>query len=193
MLAILQNSPVGKDIIRLAGEGILSERRQQELAEFVAQWHLSNKKKLVEADLQKYSWSVTSLFENEKVESYFLPRGGDKKNPGGKIYNKINTLKTRDRRRRRDDEQHNKTTNLKQRNDSVKYDEAVRDALQWLQVNDAPWTTVLDRWKTSYPTRAKFLTTASAIKELSKLNLWRLISSEFGHQLVSVYLTTKQI
>lgn len=66
------------------------------------------------------------------------------------------------------------------------HDAAVHDALQWLQVNNAPWTTVLDRWRASYPLRVGYLAKPKAEQGLIKLNLLRLITSEFGYQLVRV-------
>lgn len=132
-------------------------------------------------DSSNFSFYITQ-------DSYFLPRGGDKKNPGGKIYNKINTLKTKSRKRKLEDEEHAKI--LKNRNNLPKEQNRVesataREAFLWLQKNDSPCTTVLDSWKASFPVRSPFLSKANAQDELKKANLWRLITSEHGYQLVS--------
>ncbi|XP_058464331.1 uncharacterized protein LOC131438354 [Malaya genurostris] len=63
---ILSESLTGNDILKLAKVGPLSERRQLELAGILAQWHLQNKKKLVENDLRKYAQVITILLKSEK-------------------------------------------------------------------------------------------------------------------------------
>ncbi|XP_062537619.1 uncharacterized protein LOC134205928 [Armigeres subalbatus] len=99
LLEILQHSIIGQDIIARASKGVLSDGRQLELAQIIAEWHLEHRKKLYEDNLKSYAKTITLLFRNEKLESYYLPKGGDKKNPGGKIYNKVNTIKSKLRKR----------------------------------------------------------------------------------------------
>lgn len=125
-----------------------------------------------------------------------MPRGGDKRNPGGKIANKINTLKTRARKRKLQDEEHE--LHLKDKNNSEKElsegpNSTARDALDWLITNDAPWTTVLDEWKASFSIRSTLLRKPKPLEELVKSKLWNLIKSEHGHQLVSSKSKSKLI
>lgn len=119
-------------------------------------------------------------------DTYFLPRGGDKKNPGGIIANKVNTLRSQARKRKRQDEEHE--LHLNAMNDSELNEDpnsSGRDAYDWLIDNASPWTTVLDRWKASFSIRSKLLTKPNPVDELVKSKLWNLITSEYGHQLVS--------
>lgn len=63
---LLRETEKGKSIIEKAELGVLSERRQLELAEIVATWHLAHRTKLHECDLKKYSRVIVLLFKNEK-------------------------------------------------------------------------------------------------------------------------------
>ncbi|XP_055522747.1 uncharacterized protein LOC129716927 [Wyeomyia smithii] len=193
---LLNETLIGKTLLQQAKSGILSKRRQLDLAEIVTSWHFAHKTKLHERDLQKYSRVIVLLFKNEKQDSYFLPRGGDKRNPGGKIANKINTLKNRARKRRLYDE--NYLSHLKHTNNSVTehgedLNSSGREALEWLTTNDAPWTTVLVKWKASFPVRSKLLKKSIAVEELIIAKLWSLITSEYGHQLVGKFWAQERI
>lgn len=184
---ILEQSIIGQDIIDRASKGVLSEGRQLELSQIVAEWHLAHRKKLYEENLRSYAQVITLLFRNEKLESYYLPKGGDKKNPGGKIYNKVNTIKSKFRKREKYEATHAKRLKLQDSNDIVQCDDpAANEARRWLNINDGPWTTVMDMWRTSYPLRRQFLGKPIAVTELEKINLWRFISMESGHQLVDI-------
>lgn len=70
LLQILQQSIIGQDIIARASKGVLSERRQLELADVVAEWHLAHRKKLYEENLKTYAKTITLLFKNEKLVSH---------------------------------------------------------------------------------------------------------------------------
>lgn len=125
-------------------------------------------------------------------ESYYLPKGGDKKNPGGKIYNKVNTIKSKLRKREKCEAIHVKRFKLGNTNDIDRCDDPVDDpvvneARRWLNINDGPWTTVMDMWRACFPLRRQILTKSIAIVELENFNHWRFIATENGHQLVSNY------
>ncbi|XP_058443690.1 uncharacterized protein LOC131425651 [Malaya genurostris] len=187
---ILSESLTGNDILKLAKVGPLSERRQLELAGILAQWHLQNKKKLVENDLRKYAQVITILLKYEKEDTYFLPRNGDKKNPGGKIYNKICNLKTKFRKRKIDDLNHlqkySNSGNIRQDNSFELNQGTAWEALEWLNHNDGPWSTVLDMWKASFSLRKIYIGKPNAKENLIEDNLWRFLLSEYGYQLIDI-------
>lgn len=63
---ILQQTILGQSILNSAAIGPLSEKRQLELAQIIAEWHLQNHSKLNERDLKTYSRTITVLFQFEK-------------------------------------------------------------------------------------------------------------------------------
>ncbi|XP_062533517.1 uncharacterized protein LOC134202526 [Armigeres subalbatus] len=69
LLEILQHSIIGQDIIARASKGVLSDGRQLELAQIIAEWHLEHRKKLYEDNLKSYAKTITLLFRNEKLVS----------------------------------------------------------------------------------------------------------------------------
>ncbi|XP_058814073.1 uncharacterized protein LOC131677980 [Topomyia yanbarensis] len=186
---LLKETVTGSNIIHQAKKGILSQRRQLELAEIVANWHLAHRTRLHERDLKKYSRVIVLLFKSENQDSYFLPRGGDKRNPGGKIANKINTLKNKARKRKLQDKEHElilNNKNVAQKEISEEANSIAQESLDWLNTNSAPWTTVLDKWKQSFPIRSTLLKKPNLLDELNKSQLWSLIKSEHGYQLFDI-------
>ncbi|XP_058455270.1 uncharacterized protein LOC131432781 [Malaya genurostris] len=185
---LLEQNLFGKAILEKATQGPLSERRQLELAQVIAEWHLENRIKLYENDLKTYSKAIALLFPSENEESYYLPKGGDKKNPGGKVYNKINTIKSRLRKRSKEDEDYlNSLKSGKRPNiDTELFDSCAIEARKWLLINKAPWSTVLDNWTVTFGMRKSFLDSSVALDKLIKADLWNLVTSEHGYQLIDI-------
>lgn len=70
---ILNETETGKNIIRQAEKGALSDRRQLELAEVIANWHLAHRTRVRESDLRDYSRVIVLLFRNEnQVNAIFF-------------------------------------------------------------------------------------------------------------------------
>ncbi|XP_055532800.1 uncharacterized protein LOC129722941 isoform X2 [Wyeomyia smithii] len=185
---LLKKNIIGNEILELGAKGCLSERRKLELAGIVAEWHLSRKNKTREEDLAKYAKSIVLLFKNERQNDYYLPKGGDKKNPGGKIYNKINTIRTQCRKRKLDDEKQaeiNKDTGVYCEKRSAN-DTSIEESENWLKLNDGPWSTVLDKWKASFLKRKDYLAKCHCKDNLRKGNLWKFIRCEYGYQLIDI-------
>lgn len=63
---LLLSTEKGKAIIEKAELGELSEAKQLQLAEIVANYHLSLNKKLQSDDLERYALTITTLFKSEK-------------------------------------------------------------------------------------------------------------------------------
>lgn len=73
-----------------------------------------------------------------------MPPGGLKKNPGGKIYNRIFNRKQKASKRKRAEEKH--LTNIKKASGEQNVeDPSVKEAEVWLEQNTQPWTTMLDK------------------------------------------------
>ncbi|XP_055543947.1 uncharacterized protein LOC129729414 [Wyeomyia smithii] len=133
-LKLLADSETGKEIVQRASVGELSEAKQLQLAGIIAKYHLKLNKKLTSDDLQNYSLAVVTLFNKEKQENYYIPRGGDRKNAGGKIANKIGNLRQRKRKNDMREEQHAK----KFEPISTTVSSSINEATQWLMLNQEP-------------------------------------------------------
>lgn len=122
-------------------------------------------------------------------DSYYLPRGGDKKNLGGKIYNKVNTIKTKLRKRAKEEEAYSKRCKL-DKNVHCESDDFQRNGIEarkWLAKYNQPWSTVIDKWTESFCFRKSILAKPTTVQSLTKADLWRHVTSEHGYQLVNKY------
>lgn len=119
-------------------------------------------------------------------DDYYLPPGGSKKNPGGQLYNKINTIKARNKKRKESDEAHlaQQTTGNKKRCELVNPKE--QEANNWLKLNADPWSTVIDSWKISFSSREQFLGKPKSVEQLKATFYWKFIRCQYGYQLVSL-------
>ncbi|KXJ72672.1 hypothetical protein RP20_CCG017447, partial [Aedes albopictus] len=175
LLHLLNSTELGKDIIRRSEVGELSTGRQHELAGIVAEWHLANRTRVTQEDLEEYAATVTAVFHSEK-------RGGAKRNPGGIIYNKICNLKAKARKRDKSEKDYAKR--IRAGADQTKKNKASSLALNWLMLNDGPWGVVLEKWKESFESRNHFMGKSTAESNLRKCKIWKHLQSEFGCQLI---------
>ncbi|XP_058820798.1 uncharacterized protein LOC131682991 [Topomyia yanbarensis] len=180
LLKLLEQTETGKDILERAKLGELSDAKQLQLAGIIARHHLTLKKKLSSEDLQTYSLAVITLFKSERKENYYLPRGGDRKNPGGKIANKIGNLKQSKRKSDLKEDQHAKQ--LKFSADASIQHPGLSDAAKWLMLNQQPWSAVLDRWAASYSNRKQYLRNSKSVPKL--LKDFPHYANTFGYQLI---------
>lgn len=73
LLHLLNSTELGKDIIRRSEVGELSTGRQHELAGIVAEWHLANRTRVTQEDLEEYAATVTAVFHSEKKVKTLIP------------------------------------------------------------------------------------------------------------------------
>lgn len=107
-----------------------------------------------------------------------------KKNPGGKIYNRIVNSKQKITKRKEKEEQH--SCGLKKKSNTIcTLDPAVTDAVLWLGQNTEPWGTTLEKWVLSFPARQLQLMKHDLCMKL--LKDFYHYADEFGYQLVSIY------
>ncbi|XP_021701070.1 uncharacterized protein LOC110676769 [Aedes aegypti] len=181
---LLNSSELGKDIVRRSEIGELSTGRQHELAGIVGEWHLANKARLLQEDLEEYATTIKAVFKSERKETYYLEKGGTKRNPGGIIYNKICNLKTKARKRDKTEAEYAKrirTGSVETKNIKV-----TSLSMNWLMLNEGPWGTVLDKWKESFESRSQFVGKSTAEQNLRKKQIWKHFQHEFGYQLFDV-------
>lgn len=115
-------------------------------------------------------------------ESYFIPRCGGKRNPGGKIYNKIFNLKQKRAVRERSEEERQ---SKKLKPGSVTALDAVgEEAIAWLQLNVEPWTTTLEKWTISFNKRKSNLQKSLSVDTL--LKVFRHYKHGYGYQLIDI-------
>lgn len=183
LLDLLKQSEEGKDIINRAQAGELTEAKQNQLAGLIAKYHLIHRGKLRAEDLQTYALAICTLFKSERQENYYIARGGDRKNHGGKIANKIGNLKRKKRKSDAVEEEHAKAfkragTSI----DTVDHDEKSVQAYEWLKLNTEPWTTVTDKWPLSITQRKPYLRSYLSVPKL--FTLFPHYKSQYGYQLI---------
>ncbi|XP_055537691.1 uncharacterized protein LOC129725660 [Wyeomyia smithii] len=120
---------------------------------------------------------IVGIFRKENKDTYYVERKG---NPGGKLYSRINYIKQADRKRnRREDTRQSVTTEL----ENIELPE-VTNAISWLQLNRAPWNSVLDNLQTSFPGRQELLKNKKKAAKLS--TTYPHLEDEFGFPLLDI-------
>lgn len=118
-------------------------------------------------------------------ETYFIPRAGRRRNPGGKLFNKIVNFKQKAGKRKQREEAHLASKRIVLEPEATVTDPVAEAAIQWLSHNRHPWTTALDKWELSYPIRKKHLKSKKSVEDL----YWQyqLYQEEHGYQAVSFF------
>ncbi|KAL1400516.1 hypothetical protein pipiens_002065 [Culex pipiens pipiens] len=181
LLNLLNSTITGSAIIESAALGELSESNQHELARIIAERHVQSKSKTTSDDLKEYATAVTALFKQEKEVNYYIPRGGTRKNFGGKIANKINGVKRKFKAKASEEENHR--AKIKRVAEGVKETESSESdaATQWLILNQSPWNIVLEKWPKSLNARKPLLNERKLSQLLSSFPHYR---EESGFQLI---------
>lgn len=111
---------------------------------------------------------------------YYIPRSRVKRNPGGKIYNKIvNTKQKRAKREKLEKEIDYKRNKPNSTGSDVEGDAAYN----WLVLNTHPWGTTIDKWAASFNRRRHELQNPFFIDKV--LGFYRHYKDPYGYQLVS--------
>lgn len=116
-------------------------------------------------------------------DTYFIPRAGGRKNPGGKLFNKIVNIRQKNAKRKLREKAHlaSKKTSLDP--ETSDDDQQASRAIEWLEHNKRPWTTALDKWEQSYSLRKRQLGNAALVEEL--FNRFQVYQDTYGFQAVS--------
>lgn len=115
-------------------------------------------------------------------ENYFICRGGERRNHGGKISNKISNLKQKKRKVDAREKEHLKSFNVVV-TDNISSDSASTEAANWLSLNQEPWSVVLDKWTASFLLRRPLLQNKQLLFKL--FSTFPHYKNSHGYQLVS--------
>ncbi|XP_065081993.1 uncharacterized protein LOC135704454 [Ochlerotatus camptorhynchus] len=182
---LLESTVTGKHLLERGARGPLSKDSQKELVAIIADYHCQRGAETTECILGEYVHSITALFKGESKDTYFIAQGGSKKNPGGKLYNRIVNWKQKTAKRKWKEEKHLSKSKKKENSPSIE-DKVAVDAAVWLQQNTKPWSTTLDKWTFSFPLRKSFLMKSDNKARLFKE--YQHYSDEFGYQLI-IFIT----
>ncbi|XP_038106358.1 putative cell agglutination protein pfl5 [Culex quinquefasciatus] len=174
---LLKQTETGKQLIKRAARAPFTKESQRELVDIIAEHHNSQGSKATEENLEQYASAVALLFDKEEKDIYYTKRGGGKRNPGGKIYNRIHNQKQAKKRRDNLEEAH-----VSQENQAPEGDPVCQEAIEWLRLNVNPWSVTLDKWKSSFGYRRKSLQDPKCAREC--VDQFRHYSEQYGYQLV---------
>ncbi|XP_058822709.1 uncharacterized protein LOC131684134 isoform X2 [Topomyia yanbarensis] len=184
LTTLLDRTLTGQKILQRAKLAPLSEASQNELSAVIAEHHLNAGRVTTEHSLNVYAEAIICLLIHEKKEDYFVPRKGDKKNPSGKLYNKITNLKQKRRKREKtEDEFLAKRVRGLQSDASVESQDTA-DANNWLYLNKKPWNIVLQKWRDTFGTRKALL--CNSKHEADLFQKYPHYKEAFGYQLVDI-------
>ncbi|XP_058448853.1 uncharacterized protein LOC131428827 [Malaya genurostris] len=184
LTTLLNRTLTGQKILQRAKLAPLSNTSQNELCNIVAEYHLNLGRVTTEHFLNVYAEAIICLLDYEIKEDYFIPRKGDKKNPSGKLYNKITNLKQKRRNREKaEGELLNKRSKVIQI-DAFCETPDLDDANSWLCLNRKPWNIVLEKWRGTHVTRKKLLLKPN--QEALLFEKYPHYTETFGYQLVDI-------
>ncbi|XP_055604609.1 uncharacterized protein LOC129752849 [Uranotaenia lowii] len=180
---ILKKTEGGKKIIADSKVGPLSSHNQKELCNIICAYHRETKSGILSANLQLYDLVIRSLLPFEKPNIYYIPAAGNRRNPGGKIANKLVNLKTKHRRQVALEQDYQKQLG----NGIVvpEIDGLTKASHEWLLLNRDPWQTVLQQWEICFELRKPLMKSCSNIVKL--LSTYPHYKLEHGYQLVNYW------
>ncbi|XP_062554068.1 uncharacterized protein LOC134219364 isoform X2 [Armigeres subalbatus] len=179
---LLKQTIIGQHLMKRAAVGPLSADSQRELAQIVIDHHCNAGKRGKEEYLKDYAKSIVALFKYEKIETYFIPRAGGRRNPGGKLFNKLVNVRQKNAKRKLREEAHLHSKKIIPDPDDS--DESKSNAIEWLEHNKLPWTTALDKWEHSYSLRKRQLKNKSFVDEL--FNRYQVYQDVHGYQAIDI-------
>ncbi|KXJ70140.1 uncharacterized protein LOC109420870 [Aedes albopictus] len=86
---ILNSSNVGRMILHSGELGSLEKSFQSQLTAIVIDYHMEFDTKITAMQLENYQRCITTLFPHENKNSYHIPRGPTRRNPGGSLYSRF--------------------------------------------------------------------------------------------------------
>ncbi|KXJ69394.1 hypothetical protein RP20_CCG027287 [Aedes albopictus] len=181
LVELLERTVIGRQLLERAAVRPLTSESQRELVDIIAEHHCVSGAKATEVVLREYTEAITTVFKHETQDTYLVIKGGTKRNPGGKIFNRITNRKQKAAKRKRIEEKHEAEIENRA-GEQVAEHKIVKEAETWLEYNCQPWSTTLDKWKVVFPGRKPLLMKPNAVEEV--LKRYRHYSEEFGFQLV---------
>ncbi|XP_065080633.1 uncharacterized protein LOC135703367 [Ochlerotatus camptorhynchus] len=86
---ILNSCSVGRLILHSGELGSLEKSFQSQLTAIVIDYHMEYDTKITALQLENYSRCITTLFPHENKNTYHIPRGPTRRNPGGSLYSRF--------------------------------------------------------------------------------------------------------
>ncbi|EAL41954.3 AGAP006779-PA [Anopheles gambiae str. PEST] len=86
---VLSSSPIGQPILARGCLGSLSKSLQYQLAAIIIDYHMEFETKITTPQLENYAYCITTLFPHENAQTYHIPRGPNRRNPGGSLYSRF--------------------------------------------------------------------------------------------------------
>ncbi|XP_055543001.1 uncharacterized protein LOC129728579 [Wyeomyia smithii] len=106
------------------------------------------------------------------------------RNHGGKVANKIGNLKQKKRKSEVQEREHLKLSGVVPTIDNSPLDPETTEAVNWLALNQEPWSIVLDKWTLSFLGRLPLLKSEKLLFKL--FSIWPHYKSSHGYQLVDI-------
>ncbi|XP_058447179.1 uncharacterized protein LOC131427739 isoform X2 [Malaya genurostris] len=179
---LLEQTVFGKQLLESAGTHPLSNCGRKLVVDTVAKYHLNQNRKTSAEVVDDLSEVIFGLFRKERKDTYYIPKAKSRCNPAGKLYSRINYIKQSERKRDLEEQQHVSRKNGDIRN--VEHPSEVTLALEWLDINKFPWTTVLTQWEISFSARKVDLRQYSKFIQIIKN--YPHLGEEFGYQLLDI-------
>lgn len=86
---ILNSCNVGRMILHSGELGSLEKSFQSQLTAIVIDYHMEFDTKITAMQLENYQRCITTLFPHENKNTYHIPRGPTRRNPGGSLYSRF--------------------------------------------------------------------------------------------------------
>ncbi|XP_065078148.1 uncharacterized protein LOC135701317 [Ochlerotatus camptorhynchus] len=178
---LLSGTVIGTKILSNAEAVELTEASRKLVTDVIARYHLEINRKSSFEVLDEYAEVIIKIFKKEKKSTYCSHR--KHRNPGGKLYSRINYIRQSERKRIKEEDDHVKGIKQPDTNTRVANPEAL-NAISWLQLNRSPWSSVLVQWEISFPERCRDLKNSN--KFSSVLESYPHLSDETGYQLLDI-------
>ncbi|XP_055626707.1 uncharacterized protein LOC129768822 [Toxorhynchites rutilus septentrionalis] len=86
---ILTSCSTGRLILHSGELGSLEKSFQSQLTAIVIDYHMEFDTKITALQLENYTTCITTLFPHENKNTYHIPRGPTRRNPGGSLYSRF--------------------------------------------------------------------------------------------------------
>lgn len=86
---ILSSCIMGRLILQSGELGSLEKAFQSQLTAIVIDYHMEYDLKITAMQLENYARCITMLFPHENKNTYHIPRGPTRRNPGGSLYSRF--------------------------------------------------------------------------------------------------------
>ncbi|XP_053688389.1 uncharacterized protein LOC128737718 [Sabethes cyaneus] len=86
---ILSSCTMGRLILQSGELGSLEKAFQSQLTAIVIDYHMEYDLKITAMQLENYARCITTLFPHENKNTYHIPRGPARRNPGGSLYSRF--------------------------------------------------------------------------------------------------------